>query len=69
MGYNRTAILNQVEKRSKDKGMKSLFVLSTQTTQWFVERGFQEADVTRLPAEKQAKYNHERRSKVYIKTL
>ena len=62
-------IVNHIEKRAKDKGMKSLFVLSTQTTQWFVERGFVESDVSRLPAEKQAKYNHERRSKVYTKLL
>ena len=62
-------IVNHIEKRAKDKGMKSLFVLSTQTTQWFVERGFVESDVSRLPAEKQAKYNHERRSKVYTKSL
>ena len=62
-------IVNHIEKRAKDKGMKSLFVLSTQTTQWFVERGFVESDVSKLPAEKQAKYNHERRSKVYTKSL
>ncbi len=62
-------ILNHVEKRAKEKGIKTLFVLSTQTTQWFVERGFAEADVSKLPAEKQAKYNHERRSKVYTKSL
>ena len=62
-------ILNHMEKRAKDKGIKTLFVLSTQTTQWFVERGFAEADVSKLPAEKQARYNHERRSKVYTKSL
>ncbi|MBL8522486.1 MAG: amino-acid N-acetyltransferase [Betaproteobacteria bacterium] len=62
-------ILNHIEKRAKDKGIKTLFVLSTQTTQWFVERGFAETDVSKLPADKQAKYNRERRSKVYMKTL
>jgi amino-acid N-acetyltransferase len=62
-------ILNFTEKRAKDKGIKTLFVLSTQTTQWFVERGFAEADVTRLPVDRQAAYNHERKSKVYTKSL
>jgi amino-acid N-acetyltransferase len=62
-------ILGFIEKRAKDKGMKTLFVLSTQTTQWFVERGFVEADVTKLPAGKQATYNHERKSKVYTKAI
>jgi amino-acid N-acetyltransferase len=62
-------ILNHIEKRARDKGLKSLFVLSTQTMQWFVERGFVESDVSRLPAEKQATYNVQRRSKVYTKQL
>jgi amino-acid N-acetyltransferase len=62
-------ILNFAEKRAKEKGFKTLFVLSTQTTQWFVERGFAESDVTKLPAEKQALYNYQRRSKIYSKPL
>ena len=62
-------ILAFAEKRAKEKGFKTLFVLSTQTTQWFVERGFVETDVTKLPAEKQALYNYSRRSKIYSKTL
>lgn len=62
-------ILTFAEKRAKEKGFKTLFVLSTQTTQWFVERGFSENDVSRLPPEKQAAYNHSRRSKIYSKAL
>lgn len=62
-------ILHFAEKRAKEKGMKSVFVLSTQTTQWFVERGFVEADIKQLPLDRQAQYNHERRSKIYIKAL
>ncbi len=61
--------MNHIEKRAKDKGMKTLFVLSTQTTQWFVERGFAESDVSKLPQEKQALYNYQRRSKIYSKVL
>ena len=62
-------ILAHIEKRAKDRNLKKLFVLSTQTAQWFVERGFVEADVNALPAERRDKYNAERNSKVYIKTL
>jgi amino-acid N-acetyltransferase len=62
-------ILSFAEKRAKEKGIKTLFVLSTQTTQWFVERGFVESDVSKLPAEKQALYNYQRRSKIYSKPL
>jgi amino-acid N-acetyltransferase len=62
-------ILSHIEKRAKERNFKTLFVLSTQTTQWFVERGFVEADVRSLPTERQARYNHERKSKVYTKNL
>jgi amino-acid N-acetyltransferase len=62
-------ILDFAEKRAKEKGFKTLFVLSTQTTQWFVERGFVESDVSKLPQEKQALYNYSRRSKIYSKPV
>jgi len=62
-------ILNFAEKRAKEKGFKTLFVLSTQTTQWFVERGFVENDVSKLPQEKQVLYNYSRRSKIYSKPV
>jgi amino-acid N-acetyltransferase len=62
-------ILAHVEKRAKERNVKTLFVLSTQTTQWFVERGFAEADIHALPAERQARYNRERNSKIYTKVL
>lgn len=62
-------ILSFAEKRAKEKGFKTLFVLSTQTTQWFVERGFVESDVSKLPQEKQALYNYSRRSKIYSKPV
>ncbi|MCY7389059.1 MAG: amino-acid N-acetyltransferase, partial [Burkholderiales bacterium] len=62
-------ILTFAEKRAKEKGFKTLFVLSTQTTQWFLERGFVESDVSKLPAEKQALYNYSRRSKIYSKPV
>ena len=62
-------ILGFAEKRAREKGFKTLFVLSTQTTQWFVERGFVESDVSKLPQEKQALYNYSRRSKIYSKPV
>jgi amino-acid N-acetyltransferase len=62
-------ILAHIEKRAKERNFKTLFVLSTQTTQWFVERGFSEADISMLPAERQARYNRERNSKIYTKSL
>jgi len=62
-------MLTYMEKRAKQQGFKSLFVLSTRTAHWFVERGFTETDVERLPKEKRALYNYHRRSKIFMKKL
>jgi len=57
------------EAQARAAGMKSIFVLSTRTTHWFLERGFAESDPQRLPAAKRAGYNADRRSKVFVKEL
>ena len=62
-------LLAHAEARARQLGLKSIFVLSTRTTHWFIERGFVEADTSRLPEKKQALYNYERRSKVFVKEL
>jgi amino-acid N-acetyltransferase len=58
-----------VEARAKKLKLKKLFVLTTRTAHWFVERGFVEATVEALPAAKRELYNFQRRSKVLVKTL
>ena len=62
-------LLAYAEAKARSLGMKSLFVLSTRTTHWFIERGFAEADTGRLPEKRQALYNYDRRSKVFLKEL
>ncbi|HYC34846.1 MAG TPA: amino-acid N-acetyltransferase [Usitatibacter sp.] len=62
-------LLEYAESRARAMGLKSLFVLSTRTTHWFLERGFAESDPTRLPDRKAALYNYDRRSKVFTKNL
>jgi amino-acid N-acetyltransferase len=49
--------------------LKRLFVLTTRTAHWFIERGFAEATVDALPAAKRELYNFQRRSKVLLKNL
>ena len=62
-------LLAHAEARARALGLKTLFVLSTRTTHWFIERGFAEVDTSRLPERKQALYNYDRRSKVFLKDL
>jgi len=62
-------LLAFAESKARAAGLKSLFVLSTRTTHWFLERGFVESDPARLPAARRARYNPDRRSKVFVKDL
>lgn len=62
-------LLAFAEARARSLGMKSLFVLSTRATHWFIERGFVEADIARLPEARRSHYNVERRSKIFVKEL
>ena len=55
--------------RARKAGLRTIFVLSTRTTHWFLERGFVEADLSRLPERKQSLYNYDRRSKIFVKEL
>jgi len=62
-------LLRHVEYQARTQGLQSLFVLTTKTAHWFIERGFIEADPSTLPEERQRMYNNQRRSKVFVKTL
>ena len=62
-------LLAHAEARARSLGLKSVFVLSTRTSHWFIERGFVETDTSWLPEKKAALYNYERRSKVFVKEL
>lgn len=58
-----------IEARAKKLKLKRLFVLTTRTAHWFIERGFAEAGVDALPSAKRELYNLQRRSKVFVKNL
>ncbi len=60
-------LLAHGEARARAMGLKSLFVLATRTTHWFLERGFIESVPGSLPPRRLDAYNDDRRSKVFIK--
>ncbi|MEW5008316.1 MAG: amino-acid N-acetyltransferase [Cycloclasticus sp.] len=62
-------LLKMMENKARENGLKRLFVLTTQSSHWFAEKGFKAAELTDLPAEKQRRYNQTRRSSVLIKLL
>jgi amino-acid N-acetyltransferase len=67
-GYGE-AILNHMIDIAKTQGLKKLFVLTTRTAHWFIERGFVESDVSALPAQKKSLYNYQRKSKVFVRKI
>ncbi|HET7598565.1 MAG TPA: amino-acid N-acetyltransferase, partial [Burkholderiales bacterium] len=62
-------LLRETEARARRAKLKRLFVLTTRAEHWFIERGFEEADIDALPGERRALYNLQRRSVVLIKRL
>ena len=71
--YQRSARGNRMLEfaygKARQLGLKTLFVLSTQTMHWFIERGFQSSDINSLPGHLKALYNPQRNSKVLRKHL
>ncbi|EAW41767.1 N-acetylglutamate synthase [marine gamma proteobacterium HTCC2080] len=62
-------LLELLQTQAQEQGIRQLFVLTTQTTHWFIEQGFVDASLDQLPSERQALYNLQRNSKVLIKSL
>ena len=62
-------LFNYCQQQAKSLGFKQLFCLTTRTEHWFLERGFVEQSVEKLPHEKKKIYNFQRKSKVFVKTL
>jgi amino-acid N-acetyltransferase len=67
-GYGE-AILNHMISVAKSQDIKKLFVLTTRTAHWFIERGFVESDVSALPSQKKLLYNFQRKSKVFMRKI
>ena len=67
-GYGE-ALMHEIEARARKLKLAELFVLTTKTSHWFLERGFRSAAIADLPQQKQALYNYQRKSLVYRKPL
>ena len=62
-------LLHHVARTMVADGIRRLFVLTTQTAHWFLERGFVPGRLEDLPVERQAMHNYQRNAKVFIKEL
>ncbi|MBA56353.1 MAG: amino-acid N-acetyltransferase [Pseudomonadales bacterium] len=68
-GNRGDTLLKAIEQRALMLGLNSLFVLTTRTAHWFMERGFCSAAISELPQHRQSLYNYQRNSKVFVKRL
>jgi amino-acid N-acetyltransferase len=62
-------LLARIETKARQARIKRLFVLTTRTAHWFIEHGFVESSIDDLPEAKQALYNFQRQSKIFVKKL
>jgi len=62
-------LLEELEREALAQGLSRVFVLTTQTAHWFIEQGFVAASPADLPPQRQALYNLQRNSKVFLKHL
>ncbi len=62
-------ILQYLLGRAREKGCGQVFVLTTQTADWFARYGFEPANLSVLPLERREAYNQQRRSRVLVHTL
>lgn len=62
-------LLNAIEQQARALQFNQLFVLTTQTAHWFLERGFKPASLIILPPQRRSLYNYQRNSQVFIKSL
>ena len=57
------------EEIAQEKNYKYLFALTTRTEHWFIEKGFKEENIQKLPKKRLESYLPQRNSKLFIKKL
>jgi amino-acid N-acetyltransferase len=62
-------LLHYLERQCDAQGLGRLFVLTTQTSHWFREHGFDNCQLNELPESRRSHYDQGRRSKILLKPL
>ena len=62
-------LLDELIAEAKALSLTHVFVLTTQSTHWFLEQGFEAASLDDLPVEKQQLYNGQRNAAVLRRTV
>jgi len=62
-------IVDYLVQKARKKGIRKVFLLTTQTSDFFMRMGFKEAPVTALPPARRKSWNPTRNSRVLVKTV
>ncbi len=62
-------LLKAIEVMAQEQDIRQVFVLTTQTAHWFIERGFEASTVAALPDRRKDLYNYQRNSKVFCRHI
>ncbi|CCE23480.1 amino-acid N-acetyltransferase [Methylotuvimicrobium alcaliphilum] len=62
-------LLEHLQHKAKMLGMQQIFALTTQTSHWFLERGFAPSAIETLPEQLKSIYNPQRKSKILCKSI
>ena len=62
-------LIETIEQKARKMGLKKIFVLTTSTAHFFLEKGFVPGTVDDLPKKKRDNYNYQRKSKIFFKNL
>ena len=68
-GARGNRLLEHLIDNARKHAIKRLFVRSTQTVHWFIERGFTPCEISDLPEPMKSAYNYQRNSKVLFKDV
>ncbi|QEN08859.1 amino-acid N-acetyltransferase [Oceanispirochaeta crateris] len=59
-------LVSYLLEKAEEEGLKRVFVLTTQTSDWFQNLGFESAGIADLPPEKRDMYNRDRNSRILM---
>ncbi len=62
-------LFNWIEKIARESDLSQLYVLTTHAEHWFLERGFIQTNMEKLPVSRQLFYNYKRSSKILVKNI
>lgn len=68
-GKRAQRLLDTIQQQAQQQGMKRIFILTTHTSDWFREHGFQPGTIDDLPEQRQIEFNASRNSRVLYKTI